>query len=117
MTWRRLGVLLRGLPVDSEYKTALRNTVDFSALPDPEPGVYGPWPQTDMLLARVGDLLNHYIWMSADPEKRPATPPSPYPRPGVASSNVRPISAAALAYLEYKREHQGADPPPDWKPA
>jgi hypothetical protein len=116
LSWRRFGVLLRGLPVESEYKTAVRNTVDLSDLPDPEPGIYGPWSQADMLLARVGDLLSHWLWMNADPEKRPAAPPFPYPRPGVAD-NVRAISEEALAYLEYKRLHQGADPPPDWKPA
>lgn len=118
MSWRRFGVLLRGLPVESEYKTAVRNTVDLSELPDPEPGIYGPWSQGDMLLARVGDLLTHWLWANADPEKRPAKPPPPYPRPGVdAPSNVRAISEEALAYLEYKRQNQGADPPADWKPA
>lgn len=116
MSWRRFAVVLRGLPLESEYKTALRNTIDLSELPAPEPGIYGPWSQGDQLIARVGDLLQHWLWMNADPEKRPTAPPPPYPRPGVGS-NVRPINPAAMAYLEYKRAHRGADPPDDWKPA
>jgi hypothetical protein len=117
MSWRRFAVLLRGLPIESEYKTAVRNTTDLSDLPAPEPGIYGPWSQADMLLARMGDLLSHWLWMNADAEKRPATPPPPYPRPGVDdASNVRAISLEAAAYLEYVREHHGAAPPPDWKP-
>lgn len=118
MSWRRLGVVLRGLPVESEYKTALRNVTDLSALPEPEPGVYGPWPQTDLLIAQGLDMLNQWMWANSDPEKRPASPPPPWPRPGVAwPANVTAISDEAMAFLEYKRAHQGADPPPDWKPA
>ena len=116
MSWRRFTVILEHLPAESEYKTALFASVDRSQLPPPEPGVYGPWSQTDMLLARVGDFLSHWLWMNADPEKRPPVPPPPYPRPGV-EDNVRPISKAALAYLEYVREHRGEHPPDDWRPS
>ena len=68
-----------------------------------------------MQLARVGDLLELTLWAKGDPKSRgPA--PKPFPRPGV-EAKVRPISAKAAAYLEYKRTHQGADPPEDWEPA
>jgi hypothetical protein len=116
MSWRRFAVLLTGLPVDSEFKTALRNATDLDDLPEPEPGIYGPWPQTDMLLARGLDMFAHWMWANSDPDHRPAQPPPPYPRPGVVEGNVHAISEEALAYLEYKREHRGADPPADWKP-
>ena len=115
MSWRRFAVILERLPPESEYKTELLRRTDLAALPAPPPGVFGPWSQSDVLLARVGDLLSHWLWMNADAEQRPSAPPPPYPRPGVAS-NVRPISAEALAFLEYKRDHQGADPPEGWKP-
>lgn len=117
MSWRRFAVILRGLPVESEYKTAVRNEIDLSDLPPPDPGVFGPWPQTDMLLAGIRDLLAHHLWMIADPEHRPARPPAPYPRPGVETSNVSAISEEAALYLEYVREHHGEHPPDDWKPA
>ena len=117
MSWRRFAIILENLPGESAYKTALRNSTDLTALPPPEPGVYGPWPQTDLLLARLGDLMSHWLWMNADPQSRPAQPPQPYPRPGVeVGSNVRPISPAARAYLLYLEEHQGAAPPEDWEP-
>jgi hypothetical protein len=115
MSWRRFQVLLEHLPAESEYKTALRNQTDLSALPEPQPGVYGPWPQSDLLLARIGDLMQHWIWANSDAAQRSPTPPKPYPRPGV-ESNVRAISAKAAAYLEFKRTHQGADPPEGWEP-
>lgn len=107
-------MLIEHLPVDSEFKTALRNDTDLSTLPEPTPGVYGPWPQSDMLAARIGDLMERWMWANSDPEKRPAQPPQPYPRPG---SNVTAISEEAGAYLEYVREHDGATPPADWTPA
>jgi hypothetical protein len=116
MSWRRFTLILNHLPPESAYKTALLNDTDLTSLPDPEPGVYGPWPQTDLLLARMGDLMQHWIWMNADEKTRPKQPPRPYPRPGVELSNVRPISPEALAYLEYLRTHHGEAPPDDWAP-
>lgn len=115
MSWRRLSLVLANLPVESRYVTERRNDTDAKDLPLPEPGIFGPWPQTDMLLARIGDLLERQQWAEADPKTRGA-PPRPYPRPGT-ESNVRAISDEALAYLEYKRVHQGEDPPEDWTPA
>lgn len=92
--------------------TAVRNDADPSRVPAPTHGVFGPWPQSDMLIARVGDLVEALLWQNAGD---PALPkPKPYPRPG--TENVHPISEEALAYLEYKRDHQGADPPEGWVP-
>lgn len=114
MSWRRFTVLLAHLPIESRYMTAVRNTADPSQMPDPTPGVFGPWPQSDMLLARIGDLIEGLLWQNQGDGNKPR--PKPYPRPGT-ESNVRPISAEGLAWLEYKRAHQGADPPEGWVPA
>lgn len=115
MSWRRFALVLDRLPEDSEFRTEIRESIDLTTLPEPEPGVYGRWSQGDMLLARIGDLLNHWLWMNADPEKRSQHSPEPYPRPGVGSSNVVPISPAAAEYMAYVRKHR-CHPPDDWKP-
>lgn len=116
MSWRRFAVILEHLPPESEFKTAVLRETDLTALPDPEPGQFGPWSQSELLLARIGDLLQNWLWMNADPDKRPKQPPQPYPRPGVETSNVRPISPEAAAYMEYVRKNR-RHPPDDWKPA
>ena len=110
MSWRRFGVLVSRLPVDSEYQTERRNNVDLSQLPPPTPGVHGAWPQTDMLLADIKDRLGDLIYSQGGYER----PPARHPRPGV--DNVTPINAESLAYLEYVRAHHGEHPPDDWTP-
>lgn len=115
MSWRRLAVLLEHLPIESAFKTAVRDATDLSALPEPEDGVYGPTSQAEVLIARVGDLVQHGLWMFADPDTRPKQAPTPYFRFG-ERSNVHPISAEAAAYMEYVRENR-RHPPDDWKPA
>lgn len=117
MSWRRFGVILAHLPQESWFHTEVRNESDPSERVEPEPGVYGPWSQADHLAARTGDLLNHWLWMNADPDKRPAVPPAPHPRPGVEVDNVRPINDEAMAFLQYVRDHHGEHPPDGWKPA
>lgn len=119
MSWRRLGLILRHLPPESQFKTALRDglDIDWDALPEPDPNQHGPWTRGDMLQARTGDLLAHWLWMNSENAKS-TPPPDPYPRPGVKPrKKVTPLNPAAVAYLQYLQEHHGAAPPPDWKPA
>lgn len=110
MSWRRFAILLNRLPVESEFKTELRNDTDLSALPPPDATKHGAWPQTDVLLASIFDRLGDLVYSQGGYEKAPMR----LPRPGV--DNVRAISEEALAYLEYKRAHRGADPPDNWTP-
>lgn len=112
MSWRRFSVLLDRLPEDSEFKTEFRDNTDLSTLPPPEPGKHGRWPHEAMLLAAIFDRLGDLVFTQGGYKKVPP----PLPRPGIETANVHPISAEALAYLEYKRDHQGADPPKGWKP-
>ena len=115
MSWRRLRVILSHLPEDSAYRTAVNNASDPDAsLPPPPPGIFGPWSKEALLLATALDLFRDWMWAQADPNKR-GPRPAPLPRPGVVAK-VRPISAEALAFLEYKRQHQGEDPPEGWEP-
>jgi len=115
MSWRRLRVILDHLPAESAYRTAVWNALDGTEnLAPPEPGVFGPWSQTDLLLARVGDLLDAQLWQNAGDANAPR--PKPYPRPGM-ESKVSAVSEEAIEYLEYLREHHGEAPPDDWFPS
>jgi hypothetical protein len=112
MSWRRFQVVLNHLPIESAYKTAVRDATDLSSLPEPDPDRHGPWSHEAMLLAGIFDRVGQLAWMQTD-GKNP--PPPPYPRPGVAS-NVWPINPAAHAYLEYLQAHHGEAPPEGWEP-
>lgn len=108
MTYRRLGVVLRNLPGDSAYQTALRDSLTAEQLREAAerggPDVHGRWTREGMLLARIGDLAEFFLWSQTD-RKSPA--PSPTPRPGLPS-NVTPINQAAIEYLERTRQLRGA---------
>lgn len=110
MSSRRLGVVLRNLPGDSAYQTALRDSLTVEQLRElsstGDRDKHGRWNRTEMLTARMVDIAEYFMWLQSD---RKSLPPSPTPRPGVAS-NVTPINAAAAAYLEQTRQLRGAHP-------
>lgn len=110
MSSRRLGVVLRNLPGDSAYQTAIRDSLTADQLRElagtGDPDKHGRWNRSEMLIARLVDTANYFLWSQSD-RKSPA--PSPTPRPGIAS-NVTPINAAAVAYLEQTRLLRGAHP-------
>ena len=119
MSWRRLAVVLRHLPTESEFKSELRDSldIDWDNLPEPDDNQHGAWSRGDMLLARVSDLLAHLLWMNSESAKN-TPPPDPTSRPGVKPRRrVTPINPAAEAYLRYLQDHHGEAPPPGWKPA
>lgn len=84
LTWRRLGLVIDKLPIESATKTAMRDALtpqQLAAMAEPlETPVHGPWSRVEMLLARNGDLLAHLIWMQTDGKTKP---PRPLTRPGV----------------------------------
>jgi hypothetical protein len=123
MSWRRLGVILDQLPPESAYYTAVRESLSPHELAElserADQSRFGPWSHLEMLLARVGDGINHLAWMQT---KGDTPAPDPYPRPGVRRpGNVVPLNPEAAAYhLAYLREVErlhGAAPAPDWRPA
>lgn len=71
MTWRELGVYVRGLPPDSATRTAMNG-----GLPEPT--------QETILLADVFDMLQHVRWQIAaqnvDQDSKLPKQPTPYPR-------------------------------------
>lgn len=87
MSFRRLRVLIHGLPPESATMTALRN-----ANPDAEPAESDPakgrWAQLEMLVALLVDEVRTLTWVttSANSEKGKAGDrPEPLPRPGVVN--------------------------------
>lgn len=114
MSWRRFQVVLDHLPSESAYVTAVRNSTDLSAVPEPQAGVFGPWAHSEFLLAGIYDRLGLLAHMQSDGK---APMPEPYPRPGVSPrASVSPISPKAAAYLAYLHEHRGEAPPEGWEP-
>lgn len=55
LTWRRLGVLIKGLPRTSLLMTRMRDEIEVDAGDDDEPK-YGPWSLDNYQLA---DLIDH----------------------------------------------------------
>lgn len=66
LTWRELGVLIRGLPPTSRLRQAIA-------------GGAQPWTVTDYLLANVHDVLTAANWQRSGEGK--SKYPKPLPRP------------------------------------
>lgn len=112
MSWRRFGVVLWHLPAESEFKTALRDSVDVDWDDLPEPQGDGVWSRTDLLLAKAADQIAFLRWEQSD---RSMPPPEPTPRPGVRpASKVVAISPSVEAYLHEKARLHGAAPSLEW---
>lgn len=104
MTWRRFGVLLRGLPATSLLQTLLRDTVEFD---EPEPGTparFGPWSTEAYLLASLIDSVrdNTRVLAQVNSENRVDMPePTPRPQTKIRARTVQP---SAVAYLQAIRD-------------
>lgn len=110
MSWRRLGVLIRGLPAESVTKTELRNETPEDELTAAVVGnsPYGAWSQTDMLLADLIDVARWLQWSKTKDGEDNRNHPKPYPRPGVKRPGA--VTAKVVDLLEYVRTHNGAAP-------
>lgn len=96
LTWRRLDVLIRGLPPESRTKTAIRDLVDPFELAEStgadRPG-WGPHSRTDEGLARLGERLDRIIYTLYRVNGGKPAEPAPWRRPGV-------LGARELAALQ-----------------
>jgi len=105
LTYRRLKVLIDyALPGESATKTAQRDEIPDEQLAKiarlPQEG-HGRWSHSDLLLARVIDLLG--VVASG---MRLKDPPAPWPRPGLPARRRRALSPEGHAYLaRIRREH------------
>lgn len=93
MTYRRLAVLVEGLPPESLTKTAIRDDMDpyemARASGVERPG-WGPHTYTDDLLCRLGEAIDYVAWavIASNSEKTPPVP-APWRRPGVLSAREK----------------------------
>lgn len=116
LSWRLLGVLIRGLPSDSRTMTAIRDATPERVLkaPPPADASYGPWSREAMLLAHLIDVAEWLRWSKTKDAEQGRNRPEPFPRPGVARK-AAPVAATAptadvINLFEYMREHSGAIP-------
>lgn len=104
LTWRRLGVILEGLPGESLYKTALANSLGDETLAEmaksPAEG-HGRWSHNDLLLAYIIDMLGLIAYGLHVFEK----PPQPYRRPGILPKVRRRDPAITAAIRAIALEH------------
>lgn len=61
LTWRRLGVLIAGLPATSRVHTQLRDTVEVDEADEDTPPSFGPWDTTNYQLATLIDVMQNLI--------------------------------------------------------
>jgi hypothetical protein len=100
------------LPPESATKTALRNATPVheirQAVADAD---YGPWSQTEMLLAAILDVQNRLFWAKTEDGAKGQNPPEPFPRPGVPrKADKGRLSPDVIDLMEYMRTHNGAVP-------
>jgi hypothetical protein len=107
LTWRRLGVLINGLPPESATKTALRDALsddELTSLARTVAEGHGQWSHMEMLLALLADRLGQLVWLNSDGK---GDRPEPIQRPGVPRK-TRILTPKAMEYLDRLRRNHGA---------
>ncbi len=95
LTWRRLGVLIRGLPATSRTATSRNNGVPVLST-------------TEALLYLVADFeqtaaWQRYAYARGEKDPKPGPPPRPLPRPGDVKTRVVLPEEKLLAFRERHR--------------
>lgn len=103
MSHRELWVLIDGLPQDSRTQTALRDKQEHELLDPAAERKFGPWSQSDYLMANLIDAVNYNTFVTARAAGDKDFPkPDLTPRPGM-NRPIRRQSQAAVAYLKKLR--------------
>ncbi|MFD7705718.1 hypothetical protein [Streptomyces sp. NPDC059786] len=96
LSWRRLRILIQGLPAESRTMTAMRNAMtaeELAALSEQGEPEKGRWSQTEQLLAVVADRIAEltYAYSTSHTEKGKKKPrrPDPIRRPGVQQAKPK----------------------------
>lgn len=102
-------MLIKHLPQESATKTALRNVTPAAELAEAVDAPYGPWSQTDMLLAELVDLTRWLQWAKTKAAEDNVDQPPAFPRPGVKRAAERAADLApVINMLTRLRETRGA---------
>lgn len=108
LTWRRLKVLIEGLPGESLTKTAIRDAMsedEFDQVLRNPPAGYGPWSHEALRLANIEDLLKWLIFAVYAAQGAKPKKPDPTPRPGVRRK--KRVGAEQIAHLRrLQAEHE-----------
>lgn len=106
LTWRKLGVLIKHLPAESHFMTAVRNTLpedELARISEDADPTRAPWSQTQMMQAAQLDELRliRHVLIAVNSKNPPAKPPEPVRRPGVAGRRrKRGLSAQKRRILD-----------------
>jgi hypothetical protein len=107
LTYRLLGVLLRQLPGQSAYKTAVRDAVsdeDLAAYAKQPRTGHGPWSHHELISVAQVDVLRMILHVLVLAHGGKSKPPEPWPRPGVVTKRRKALSPEGLAHLRRLRE-------------
>jgi hypothetical protein len=101
LTFRRLKVLLEGLPADSLWYTALRQRPDIDPTDVPNGVDAMRWGSIHDLLASLIDATTEVAWtLRQVNSKRRVPPPTRVPRPTAGGPRRRRISKQNLARVQ-----------------
>lgn len=100
LTFRRLRVLLNGLPPESLWWTALRAQAPADVTPAGDIDQIR-WGTIHDLLAALIDATHEVAWVTrAANSSKKVPPPAPFPRPGTRRSRRAGMSARARARID-----------------
>jgi len=123
LTYRRLRVLVDGLPPESATKTAIRDTLSAADFKDaPEPDGWGTWSNTDQMLASIYDELSRLrrdVYSAQGGGKPEYQEPMRRPGVGLGPADKRALrlkQRQTAALVAYTIAHDGAYPPAGWVP-
>lgn len=114
MSFRRLGVLIQGLPPESLTKAALIDAMPAETMRPDDAAGHGPWSREMHLLAAIRDEIRISSWqylrsVSQEASKLPV--PEPTPRPGIAPVVDIAELKRQRAYLDRVRAGHGKPTP------
>jgi hypothetical protein len=112
MTYFELAALLAHLPMESAYRTAVRDSFTDEELAEMSEQAtdraHGPWTREALLLAASFDALRQLSHIQVARAGVQQDPPQPLPRPGVVDKRPK-LGPQTVAYLDAIRRRHAED--------